>query len=313
MMHSVGILGLGSIGRRHARILNSIDKNIDFFAYRTKMGSLIDTPKYIKNVDKQEFFSKSFDLIIISNPSSMHLSTLKEVIRTDNARKIFVEKPFCLHNEINECKKLLEGNKNTIIFPGNSLRFHPAIFILKDIIKLKKLGKPIECLAHFGTYMPNWHPYEDYKNSYASKKEMGGGVLHTSIHEIDLVCHLFGKPKLIGSFNDNLALKEIRVEDSVHLLLSTDYCKIINVSLNFYQKPLSRFLEVCFENGTFNWNFLDNFVSVKTDEKTEQIEINNRIDAMYENMWREIIDNKIDNFEMDSVFNSLEIISQVLD
>ena len=48
-MNKIGILGLGSIGRRHARILNSLDKNINFFAYRTKKGGLTDSPKYIEN------------------------------------------------------------------------------------------------------------------------------------------------------------------------------------------------------------------------------------------------------------------------
>jgi len=311
MMRNVGILGLGSIGRRHARILNSIDKNIDFFAYRTKNSSITDTPKYIKNIDKQGFYSKSFDLIIISNPSSMHLITLKEVLKTGNTKKIFVEKPFCLQSEINECKKLLSKNKKKAIIPGNSFRFHPAIDIIKKIIKSKKLGRPIECLAHFGTSMPDWHPYEDYRKSYASRKDLGGGVMHTSIHELDLVCHLFGKPKLQSFFTSNVFLKEIDVEDVAHILLTMDNCKTVNVSLNYYQKPLSRFLKICFEKGTVSWNFMDKFLSIQTDKKDDKKKIDNRIDAMYENMWKDIIKNKMEKFEMESVYNSLIIINQI--
>jgi len=308
MIQNVGILGLGSIGRRHARILNGLDKNIKFFAYRTKKGSLTDTLAYIKNVDEKEFFSKSFDLIIISNPSSLHFKTLEKIIKNGTAKKVFVEKPFCLPNEIKECKQILSKSKNIVIYPGNSLRFHPAITVIRDVIKSKKLGKTLECLTHFGTYMPNWHPYENYKKSYASRKDMGGGVLLTSIHEIDLVCHLFGNPKLQRSFIGNIFLKDIDVEDVAHLLMETEKCKIVNVSLNFFQKPLSRFIEICFEKGTISWNFMDPSVLIKTGKKEHKKKIDNRIDSMYENMWKSILKNKMEYFEMDSVYNSLNII-----
>ena len=48
--------------------------------------------------------------------------------------------------------------------------------------------------------------YEDYKKSYASKKELGGGVVLTCIHEIDYMYWLFGDIKevfsLTGKFSD---------------------------------------------------------------------------------------------------------------
>ena len=71
--------------------------------------------------------------------------------------------------------------------------------------------------------------------------------------------------------------------------------------------------EICFEKGTVSWTFLDKFVSIKTDKKEEKKKIDNRIDAMYEKMWKSIINNKLEKFEMESVYNSLNIISQISD
>ena len=312
MISTVGILGLGSIGRRHAKILKKFNKNINIFTNRTKKGSLLDTLNYIKDINKEEFNSKSFDLIIISNPSSLHFKTLKEVIAVGNTRIIFVEKPFCLPEEVNECKQLLSKTDHINIFPGNCLRFHPAIDILREIIKSEELGNPLECVSHFGSYMPNWHPYEDYRTSYASRRELGGGVLLTSIHEIDLVCHLFGNPKLIDGYVDNVAIKGIDVEDVAHLLLTMDYCKIVNVSLNYFQKPNSRFLEISFKKGTFYWNFQDSFIIIKKENKEVREKVDNRIDSMYESMWKAIISDDMANFEMGSVYNSLNIVGKML-
>ena len=311
VISTIGILGLGSIGRRHARILKGFNKAITIFANRTNKGSVADTPDYIKDINMEDFNAKFFDLVIISNPSSLHFKTLKEVIKIGNTQMIFVEKPFCLPDEINECKQLL-SNTEHIIFPGNSLRFHPAIDALREIITSKELGNPLECISHFGSYMPNWHPYEDYRNSYASRRDLGGGVLLTSIHEIDLVCHLFGNPKLIGGFVDTIAIKDIEVEDGAHLLLTTNHCKIVNISLNFFQKPTSRFLEVCFEKGTVYWNFYDPFIILKKENKEIREKVDNRIDAMYEAMWKAILSGDRTNFEMTSVYNSLGIVGELL-
>jgi predicted dehydrogenase len=311
-IETVCILGLGSIGRRHARILNSLNKNIKLYTYRTKKGTLKDTPEYIADIDEKEYKSKFFDLIIVSNPSSLHLRTIKEIIKNDNVSKIFVEKPFCLSSEINQCKKLVSKTKNILFYPGSCVRFHSGVNLIRELVKTRELGKPLECMAHFGSYMPNWHPYEDYRNSYASRKNLGGGVLHTSIHEIDLVCHLFGKPKLVGNYINNISLKKIDVEDIAHMLLTTEKCKVVNVSLNFFQKPLCRYLEICFENGTVTWNFMNPFVSIKKDEKEQRKKIDSRIDSMYENMWKSLLKNNREYFEMDSVYNSLNIIKQIL-
>ena len=42
-----------------------------------------------------------------------------------------------------------------------------------------------------------WHPWEDYKTSYAVCRALGGGVIATQSHEVDLWYWLFGKPNML--------------------------------------------------------------------------------------------------------------------
>ena len=87
------------------------------------------------------------------------------------------------------------------------------------ILSNNTLGKVMYVRGEFSEYLPDFHPYEDYRISYASKKNLGGGVLLTQIHELDLILSLFGKPKKIYSFCDKTSNLEIDVEDSVDALM----------------------------------------------------------------------------------------------
>jgi predicted dehydrogenase len=302
------IVGLGSIGRRHAQILKKLSPGCRIFACRTKMGSLVDTPQGIIEIDLNTFAENQYDIAIIANPSSMHHETLKKVILASNTKLIFVEKPFCLPEEIHDSAKLLGNNKKINVIPGNSLRFHPAIDILKGLIKRNDLGSVIEAYAHFGTYMPGWHPWEDHKKSYAAKKEYGGGALLTSIHEMDLFYHLFGNGVVIASFIGNNVLTEINVEDSAQMLIQFSKCKIANISLNFYEKPSDRYVKVVFMNGFFNWNFKDDFITFSKNGKESRRDVSHDANSMYINMWKRILNDDFIDFEMTSVYNSLKAI-----
>ena len=261
LINKVGVIGLGSIGRRHARVIRSLNKDVSISSYRTKKGGLQEGVDGVSELEKDVFFTSRFDLVVISNPSSLHLETLKEVLEANIAKTIFVEKPFCLPGELMEAMELLAKHPEVRVLPGNCLRFHPAVTLLKEQITGGLLGEALECHAHFGTYLPGWHPYEDYRVTYASRKELGGGVLLTSIHEIDLVHHLFGKGAVAGSYSGRIALNEINVEDTAHLLMTLERCRVANISLNYFERPADRFLKVIFENGTFFWKFSQPAVS----------------------------------------------------
>jgi len=194
------------------------------------------------------------------------------------------------------------------VIPGNSLRFHPAVDVLKGLMEKEDYRDAIEAYAHFGTYMPGWHPWEDYKESYAAKKEFGGGILLTSIHELDLFYHLFGNGVVIASFIANYILSEIDVDDSAQMLIQFNKCKIANISLNFYEKPVDRYIKIIFKNGFFYWKFKDNVVTFSQNGKESSQNISNAINSMYINMWKKIMNDDVVDFEMTSVYNSLKAI-----
>ena len=83
---------------------------------------------------------------------------------------------------------------------------HPVVLKIQSLIKKKAIGKVIFAIAECGFYLPNWHPWEDYRKFYMAHKNQGGGVLLDTSHEINYLQRLFVKVKsiqgIVGKFSN---------------------------------------------------------------------------------------------------------------
>ena len=91
---------------------------------------------------------------------------------------------------------------------------------LKEIINSSYLGKVKSAKVDLSSFVPEWHPYEDYKKLYACRNELGGGVILTESHEIDMICDLLGKPTKVESKLIRNKKYELDIHDTALLILS---------------------------------------------------------------------------------------------
>ena len=156
---------------------------------------------------------------------------------------------------VKELERLLK-KKRVISMMGFQLRFNPLIQYLEKIIKHKSpIGKPIAAHIHNGENLKDFHPYENYKISYAANKRLGGGVILTQIHEIDYFLHLFEKYDFIhSSFSSSkISNLKIDVEDvfSSSFILKKRVNKIFcSMHLNFFERPKKRKFYLIGEKGS---------------------------------------------------------------
>ena len=246
------IIGKGSIGKKHFSILSK--QKIEVFFVRRKK-------KNKKDIHFSELKKYSFDYFFVTNPTSLHLKTLKRIVKFN--KPIFIEKPFCNKKLIKKEIKYFLKHK---IFIGYMLRYDKRIQKLKKIIKEKTDYSKIV----WQTYMPKWHPNENYKQSYASRKDLGGGVVLTCAHEIDLSNYLFGNTIKVNAFKIKNRLK-MDVEDRVQIILEHSSGQISEIFLDFTNQIIERKIKVYSKQSIYEWNFFKNYLLKDKKNKVKKI------------------------------------------
>ena len=258
-------IGLGGAGQRHLRILRGLLPETRFIAYRKNGTTPFLNPDFTvsKNQSLEVVYSvelmKSLkvameehpDLVVISTPSSKHFEPL--MAAAGIGANILLEKPWS--SELKGFREFL----NLIELNGSAFRisfqrrFHPLMVRVHELIKSGKLGKTISANFIVGSYVPEWHKYEDWKSLYAVQPELGGGVLLTEIHEIDLAYWFFGLPKSVFCCAGNFGEELILVEDTASLTM--DYGNFtIQISLCFMQRKSRRIMEISGTAGHISWD-----------------------------------------------------------
>ncbi|WP_075521175.1 Gfo/Idh/MocA family protein [Candidatus Pelagibacter communis] len=287
------ILGLGSIGQRHLRNLKKIDKKINFYAVRKKFftphldnkNKVIkgDIKKkynimYLKNLDQINKDQLSIDAAFVCTPSRFHIEEAIWLVK--NNINIFVEKPLGDgFRNLDKLKKLLRKKSNLKHMMGYQLKFNPIILKLKDLLSKKIIGDIYYVNIHHGEHINDFHPYENYKHSYAAKKSLGGGVVLTQIHEIDYMLYLFDNYKVVNksSISTKVSDLQIDVEDTLSaqfILRDRKRNLICQLHTNFYEKPKRRQINIIGKKGKIFCDLNKGIINVFRNGKERKILFN---------------------------------------
>ena len=262
------IWGLGSIGQRHLRNLFKIEPKIEFFALRKKFTTPflnnLNVPQkgniqkkynitYLSTINDLNKLKIKIDAAFICTPSKFHINQAIQLI--DKNINIFIEKPLGSNLiNINNLKQLLKRKNKIKNMMGFQLKFDPIILNLKSIVEKNKLGKIYTIDINHGEHLADFHQYEDYSNSYAAKKNLGGGVLLTQIHELDYLYFIFQnyKFKILNSISYKISDLNIDVDDLFvgNLIIKKNKNKIIcNIRSNYFERPKTRIIKIIGSEG----------------------------------------------------------------
>lgn len=247
------IAGFGSIGRRHFRNLSALGER-DFIFLRSGRSTLPDDE--IAGFPVETSLASALDhrpdAVIVANPTSLHLDVA--IPAAEAGCHLFLEKP--LSHSL-EGLDLLEGalaRGGGEVFVGFQFRFHPGLTRIKEILTSQTLGKPLSVRVHWGEYLPGWHPWEDYRNGYSARKDLGGGVVLTLCHPLDYLRWLLGEVRSLWAFIDQQSDLDLEVEDTAEIGLQFDGGTLGSVHLDYNQRPPSHHLDVVCSGGSIRWN-----------------------------------------------------------
>jgi predicted dehydrogenase len=237
------IVGLGSIGRRHARNWAALGLGPVVVCHQT------DDLDVVLRSERPE-------VVLVTNPTSLHVESACKAIRA--GAHVLTEKP--IGHQLNGLAELLETAKHTrrVLMVGYNLRFHPGLARLKELVAQRAIGTIVTARAEVGEYLPDWHPWEDYRRSYSGRSELGGGAVLTFSHELDSLCWLLGAPRRVVAIATHASSLETDTEDVAEIVLHFECGAVGSVHVDYVRRPPGRSLELTGEDGILRWEYAAN-------------------------------------------------------
>lgn len=239
-----------------SNLLDNTKAEIIIYTKRKKLKFSSKNVKIIDSLDKA--LKENPTIGFITNETAYHIPIAIKLARA--GLDLFIEKP--LSNSTKGIKTLqrIVKEKKLIVQMGFHMRYHKCILKIHELLEQKKIGKIISGQVENASYLPDWHPYEDYRKGYAAKDKLGGGIVLTQIHEIDYLYWFFGKPRSIYSVTGKFSDLEISADDYSSSIIKFKKNITTEMHLDFFLGHEYKRCKIKGTKGIIFWNSVYNEV-----------------------------------------------------
>ena len=240
------VIGLGSMGRRRIRLLKKCDENYEIFGTdnnedrREKVKSEYGI-KILDNIT-DAVSNYKFDGVLICTSPLSHSKIMSQLVEYD----------FAIFSEIN---LISEGYENLINSNNNKLFLSSTFLYRRDIqwIINKINNARVDYIYHIGQYLPDWHPWESYKDFFVYDKRSNGCREILAI-EMPWIVQGFGEIKDMYIKKDNLSSLKIDYPDNYIINLTHKNGSKGVIIVDIVSRCAIRNLEIFNEDMHIIWN-----------------------------------------------------------
>lgn len=282
------MIGLGSIGQRHLgnviAVLEQRGIAYQIDALRSGHGK---TDLKWDDVLKNQYHSvdempEDYDLIFITNPTSLHYDMINKVVR--KTKHMFIEKPVFDSCDYNV--ESIERKQNGIYYVACPLRHKSILKYVKEQIVSRK--KTIMARIWSTSYLPDWRKGVDYTKVYSAQKKMGGGVTRDLIHEWDYAIDLFGTPQKVFQATGHVSNLKMDCED-VALYIAKYPEMLLEMHLDYIGQKTERILQIFTNQERIDVDLINNTIlEYRNNELVDKMQFPN--EDIYRNEMEYFID-----------------------
>jgi predicted dehydrogenase len=266
------VVGTGSIGRRHISNLRLLvpDLAVDVLREGSRATATDSIGDASISTTLEAAMDKRPDLMVIANPSALHLRYLMAAI--DCGIPFYAEKPVVSGAEdYLELRQKVQSTKVPPNIVGCNMRFLPSLKCLRDLIQSGRLGRLVHASFEAGQWLPDWRPQQDYRQSYSARAALGGGVALDLIHEVDAARWLLGEFEQVAALLNRGSSLEIETEDTASLLLRSCLGVPATVQLDYVSRRPFRRYRIVGDMGTAEWDLPSRTLTVASSTGVETL------------------------------------------
>ena len=254
------VVGGGSIGTRHLNSLRSLGvATLSVVEPDAQRQMVLCKDGTVAGFDTlEQGLNWEPDLVVIATPTYLHVE--QALTAAKRGCHLFIEKPLS-HTmmDLGELSKEV-NSKGLISLVGCNMRFHPGPAKVKELLEQEAVGRVLFARVHTGSYLPEWQPWQDYRESYSANAAMGGGCLLDCIHEIDLTRWYLGEVEEVFCVAGRLSSLEMDVEDVAALICWHTNGVLSEIHLDYVQRTYERGCQIVGEQGSIFWDYNEGIV-----------------------------------------------------
>jgi predicted dehydrogenase len=216
---STVVVGLGSIGQRHARVLKDLGHTVAAVS-RRGAGDYASIAEALRHA-RPEY-------AVVATETAAHAEALRELAEAGFRGTVLVEKPIFPRTNT------VPDNRFAGIFVGYNLRFHPVMMALAERLRGRQA---ITVSAYVGQDIRDWRPGRDHRSTASATEAAGGGVLRDLSHELDYLLWLFGPWARVAALGGSSGARDLEVDDHISLLLEMQRSQTVQVHMDYLDRP----------------------------------------------------------------------------
>lgn len=204
------VIGYGSMGRRRIRLLREIVENVEIVCVDSRADRLEQAGQagFAGFADLGRAIEEKPDAAFVCTPPGGHAEVIVKLIEAG----IHVFTELNLTDKGYDEIKRKAASHNVTVFMSGTMLYKRQTEIIGRLVK--KQTKPLTYLYHVGQYLPDWHPWESYKDFFVGKKETNG-VREIFAVQLPWLVEAFGRIASLSSYKQRCTDLEVAFDDCI--------------------------------------------------------------------------------------------------
>ncbi len=246
----VVVVGMGSMGKRRIRLLKKYDENITIYGVDSSKIRQEEAHKLYGVIicqDIKEAVEEGATCAFVSASPLAHASIIKECL--ERGLNVFTELNV-VSDGYSENQKLAK-EKRKVLFLSSTFLYRLEIKYIRQ--RVEKTGGKFAYFYHVGQWLPDWHPWENYKDFFVFNKRTNG-VREIMVRELPWLTETFGDIESWSIEMSNISSLKVDYPDAYFMILNHDSGTRGVVLMDVVARKSSINLEVISENLYLTWD-----------------------------------------------------------